>query len=352
MRPGETEWRSASRLDMVGVCLLFLLSLVLRTAHFQNVGEALLFSLLVEPLALPLILLLRPFLQRRAEPKFDVRAILLNALLCTGAALAMTAWAKIISGLTGWYTPTWGPLQSWVIPWAYFSIVFVTWGLAHFWAAAEDDARSEKRRAAAAEAEALKAELHHLRHQLDPHFLFNALNGIAVEIHDDPDAAVGMVRDLGEYLRYSLDQRNRTVTTFASELDAVRSYLDVQKTRFGPELNYRLTADEVARRRQMPSFLLQPLVENAVKHGFKAGITPLAIAVSAAAGNDTLQITVAGEGILRPDWRLAGDPGVGLSVLRRRLELHYPGRHDFGMRQIGNTVTAELRLQGEPCSVS
>src|SRR5581483_1384699 len=135
--------------------------------------------------------------------------------------------------------------------------------------------------------------------------------------------------ELADYLRYSLDQHDQILAPLASEIDSVRSYLEVQKSRFGSDLRFTLDADDAARAQKTPSFLLQPLVENAVKHGIKTGATPLDIAVGAALDGDTLEITVAGTGKLRDDWRTGGNPGVGLSIMRRRLELHYPRRHHF-----------------------
>lgn len=344
--------RDSWLLAIVGLCLVTALGTLVRMAHFREFQPAFVVSLLVDPLTLPVILVLRPvFLRRQFDPASDVvPLILLNTLLCVAAAFLLTCWVRLVTAVTGWPVPNWGPIQSWAAPWVYYIIVSASWRFAQFWTAAEIAVHREKQRAMQVEAEALKAELRHLRHQLDPHLLFNALNGIAVEIPDDPDAAVRMVRDLAAYLRYSLDQRDRTVTSLASVLDGARSYLELQKARFGPELDYRLESSEPARRRMVPSFLLQPLVENAVKHGLKAGRARVDIAVEAVAEESGLHLSVTGPGVLRPDWRDAGDPGVGLSVLNRRLQLHYPDRHEFTLRQTGDMVIAGLQLQGEPCS--
>lgn len=336
---------------MTGLCLLVLLGILLRAALFQDVRGAVVVSLLVEPLTVPIMLVLRrAFREVRLDHGLALRPVAVNASLCIAAALAQTAWAKLITYLSGWFVPTWGIVQTWVVPSGYYSIVFASWALAHFWIAAELAARNEQQRAVAAEAEALRAELNHLRQQLDPHFLFNALNGIAAEIPEHPETATGMVHELADYLRYSLDHRDLSVAPFAAEIDAVRSYLEVQKARFGPEMHFRLSADAAAREQLTPSFLLHPLVENAVKHGLRAGIMPLDIAIAAVADGASLRISVAGTGTLRTDWKTAGNPGVGLSVLRRRLDLHYPDRYEFDMVQTGNKVTAELKLRGEPCS--
>ena len=142
------------------------------------------------------------------------------------------------------------------------------WSLCYFWIYAELAEQAEHRHAVRAEAEALRAELEELRLQLDPHFLFNALNGVAEEIPEHPAAALAMLRDLTAYLRHSLDGINQTVVTVEAEVGGLSAYLRVQQARFGDRL--RTTLDMSTRRRRtrrIASFLLQPLVENAVKHG-------------------------------------------------------------------------------------
>jgi two-component system LytT family sensor kinase len=345
------EWQPYWRLDIAALILLLALGVLMRVVFIRNPVDAVLLTLLVDPVTLIAVVALQPlFAKLRLDFSFTPRPVALATLLFVSAAFVETAWARLIISLTGMIVPTWGVAQNWIAPWVYFTIILVGWSLGRFWILAETATHREQQRAIAAESEALKAELHHLRHQLDPHFLFNALNGIASEISERPDAAINMVHELADYLRYSLDHRNLTVSRFVSEINAVRSYLEVQKSRFGSDLQFRFQADETARAHRTPSFLLQPLVENAVKHGLKAGATPLDIVIDAKSDGASLNITVAGNGTLRPDWRTAGSPGVGLSVLRRRLELHYPGRHEFDMRQTGGKVAAELKLQGEPCS--
>ncbi|MBI1205620.1 MAG: hypothetical protein GC182_24200 [Rhodopseudomonas sp.] len=310
-------------------------------------------TLLIEPVALLVIQVLRLlFVDMRAGGPVLPRALVANSALCVAGAIVVTAWAKVVTVSTGNTIPAWTPLQSWVAPALYYIVVFGGWGFAHFWIVAELAAREDRRRAVAAEAEALKAELHHLRQQLDPHFLFNALNGIASEIPTRPEAAAAMVHELADYMRYSLDHRDQTVAPLGSEIGAVRAYLELQKVRFGDEFSFHVAVEDGAASRVTPSFLLQPLVENAVKHGLKATALPLAVDVRATCADDVLRVVVTGNGKLRPDWRTAGNPGVGLSVVRRRLDLHYPDRHRFEIRQAGTNVTVELELRGEPCSVS
>lgn len=345
------ELRDYWRFDAMAFVVVLLLGIVIRSTMLQSPAGAALVSILLEPAALVIAIVTRPlFVPLNAGFRLQLPALLLTALIFVGAALLETAWAKIVTTTIGWTVPTWSPLQSWLAPWSYYCFVFTSWGIARLWTAAEIAARREAERAAGARAEALRAELQNLRHQLDPHFLFNALGGIASEITLRPQEAVEMVRDLADYLRYSLDHHDVTVAPFADEIEAMRAYLDLQKARFGGSLQFQLCADIEARRQRTPAYLLQSLVENAVKHGLKSGRTPLNVTVQATCDDAGLHIVVANTGTLDAVWMNHGDPGVGLSILRRRLALHYPERHSFDIRQAGDMVRAQLELRGEPCS--
>lgn len=339
------------RVDLIGLCLTACFGVLFRTAMFNSLTGAIVVTLLLDSVALVVVLAVRPlFLNLNSTRKIAPRGIALTTLLFAAGALVITLWAKFVWAITGWTVASWTPTQSWLVPWAYYFFVLVSWNIARLWVEAEATARAEKQRAELAAAEAIKAELNHLRHQHDPHFLFNALGGIATEITVHPDAAVRMVHELAAYLRYSLDHHDIAISSFVGDIDAACAYLELQKARFGDDLNFHLAADKAARQRLAPTFLLQPLVENAVKHGLKSGITPVDVTVTASCDGEALRVVVANTGSLHPEWTKGGDPGVGLSVLRRRLALHYPERHSFDMRQSGSMVTAQLELWGEPCS--
>ncbi|MGH8430021.1 MAG: sensor histidine kinase, partial [Solimonas sp.] len=195
---------------------------------------------------------------------------------------------------------------------------------------------------------ALRLELEELRLQLDPHFLFNALNGVAEEIHEHPAAALAMLRDLTAYLRHSLDGIKQTVFTVEAEVTALAAYLRVQQARFGERLQVTQQVDAAAASRRIASFLLQPLLENAVKHGRREGKLEIRIEIRADA--ESLQIEIENTGTLsRSVHRRGGRPGIGLENVRRRLDLHYPGRHRFTLGERDGKVIAMLLLEGEPC---
>ena len=145
-----------------------------------------------------------------------------------------------------WTIPHWGPLEEVVIPLIHYFLALGGWSLCYFWIHAEMAEQAEHRHAVRAEAEALRAELEELRLQLDPHFLFNALNGVAEEIPEHPTAALAMLRDLTAYLRHSLDGINQTVVTVDTEVGGLSAYLGVQKARFGERLKTTIHVEPAA----------------------------------------------------------------------------------------------------------
>ena len=253
--------------------------------------------------------------------------------------------------LGGWVIPNRDAVDEFFLPLINCSFILIGWSLCYFWIHAELAEQAEPRHAMRAEAEALRAELEELRLQLDPHFLFNALNGVAEEIPDHPAAALAMLRDLTAYLRHSLDGINQTVVTVEAEMGGLSAYLRVQQARFGDRLKVSLQAEPAALQRRIASFLLQPLVENAVKHGMRDN--GLEVSVDIRLAGQALHIAIENTGSLKP----AAKPrrrrsGIGLENVRRRLELHYPGRHQFSLRERGGAepkVVATLVLEGDPC---
>jgi len=187
--------------------------------------------------------------------------------------------------------------------------------------------RNQEQQAAllAAEALAARAQVGALRAQLNPHFLFNALHSLGPLLRHDPAAAETALDRLGELLRYALDDNMRGDVTLGDEWAFVRNYLALEQLRLGDRLRVDARLDEEALDQLVPSFLLQPLVENAVRHG----IAPLArggtIAVVARVDSHRLVISVSddGAGACEDDVREAG--GLGLRALRERVAVRYDG---------------------------
>ena len=279
------------------------------------------------------------------QPFRVATAALVVALSLGGAFLQATLVQAFVYD-HGWGNPRLTPEMAWLIRIKITWLAYISWGLGYFWLKAEAEAHFQRNSARKAQDEARNMELQMLRSQLDPHFLFNSLNGISAEVGPHPDTAVEMIDELSDYLRYSLDHRKEVLAPLSAELDTMDAYLRMEKARFGDRLLASVTSDEPTRHRQVPSFLLQPFVENAVKHGLQDASRPLEIAVRATSSDGRLNIEVTNTGSLRAPF----PEGVGLSTLRRRLELHYPHRHRFSLIEDGPRVRAQLILEGEPCS--
>jgi two-component system, LytTR family, sensor kinase len=277
-------------------------------------------------------------------------SIALIGVLSAGAAAITVAIVFAVRQAFDWDMPYWGPVEGVVVPWIHYTLTLAGWSLCYFWIHAEMAEQAEHRHAMRAEAEALRAELEEQRLQLDPHFLFNALNGVAEAIPAHPATALTMLRDLTAYLRHSLDGINQTVVMVDAEVAGLSAYLGVQKARFGERLKAIIDVTPEAAQRRIASFLLQPLVENAVKHGRRGN--GLKVNVDIRAEGETLHVEIENTGALEEPTTRRRRPGIGLENVRRRLALHYPERHKFTLRSGSNTVIATLVLEGEPCSGS
>src|SRR5262245_57880060 len=175
-------------------------------------------------------------------------------------------------------------------------------------------------RAAEAEARLGQAQLHVLRAQLQPHFLFNALGSVAELVHEDPDRADRMIGQLSDLLRATLDVGERQEVTLAEELALLRSYVAIQQTRFGDRLIIVIDVGDDCLTARVPFLLLQPLVENAIRHGFSARAAGGGIHVAATCGGPSLVLTVEDDGVGR---REGSTDGVGLTNTRGRLDAMY-----------------------------
>ena len=198
-----------------------------------------------------------------------------------------------------------------------------------------------------------QARLNALRMQLDPHFLFNALNTISSHVERDPRLTRSMIEHLGDLLRMSLETKNRQEVPLAEELAFLDHYLEIQKIRFGDQLVVEVDVDPEVRYASVPSLFLQPLVENAIRHGISRRISGGAVMVTARAKDGKLAILVEDDGVgLAPGWKIENASGLGLTVTRERIAGLYPGDHAFTLRRRPEGGTAveivlPLRIQGE-----
>jgi len=197
-----------------------------------------------------------------------------------------------------------------------------------------------------------QARLNALRMQLDPHFLFNALNTISSHVERDPKLTRRMIEHLGDLLRMSLESKDRQEVPLQEELDFLEHYLEIQKIRFGDQLRVTLDIAPEVRHALVPSMVIQPLVENAIRHGISRRAGGGSVTVTAARENGHLAISVLDDGIGLPaGWSFEVSAGLGLSVTRQRIEgLHPNGDSSFDVRRRkegGTAVEITLPLCGD-----
>ena len=192
-----------------------------------------------------------------------------------------------------------------------------------------------------------EAELKALRTQVDPHFLFNTLNTIADLISSNPLQAEGMIERLAECFRYALSTHSRDLSTLDDELEFARHYLEIEQVRFGTRLRVQISREDARGNEPVPSLLLQPLLENAIRHGLAPIREGGSISVIARREGEYLQLQVDDDGVgLRPDF---GDRlGVGLQNVKERLHTLYPqgGKFTIANRvgERGTSVTIRVPL--------
>ena len=203
--------------------------------------------------------------------------------------------------------------------------------------------------AAQLSAQLAQAQLQTLRTQLHPHFLFNTLNAIATLVHRDPEAADQMIARLSDLLRLTLEGIGLQEVPLAKEIDFLRSYLEIEQARFGDRLTVEMRIAPEVLGARIPYLILQPLVENAIRHGIAPRSQPGRVVIRAESENGFLVLEVRDNGPgLAAELDASTRPGVGLSNTRSRLEKLYGERHRFEMNNGsdgGFVVTLAFPLQ-------
>ncbi len=210
-----------------------------------------------------------------------------------------------------------------------------------------------EQRAAQLQAQLAQAQLQALKMQLHPHFLFNTLNAISELVHKEPDTAERMVIQLSDMLRVSLDSIGVQEIPLKQELEFLRRYLDIEETRFRDRLRIRMDVDPETLGAYVPNMILQPLVENAIRHG----ISPLSrggsIDIRARRNGETLQLQICDDGRGLPANGQNGShgKGVGLTNTRARLnQLYGAGGYDLNVESVpdaGVAVSVTIPLREE-----
>jgi LytS/YehU family sensor histidine kinase len=230
----------------------------------------------------------------------------------------------------------------------YWAVVGVCLGIRSFRISQE-----RERRAAELEARLTSAKLQALRMQINPHFLFNTLNSIAALVYVNPRAADEMLGDLSQLLRRSLDSMEEQEIPLAQELEFIGAYLSIEQKRFGDRLWVEQSVPGELMKALVPALILQPLVENAIRHGIEPRRVPGMISIEAKQEDKHLHLVVRdnGRGLTSRNSGTSGRRGIGLANTHARLQGLYGPNQRFnvsGVEPQGCQVDIHLPLHLEP----
>lgn len=199
--------------------------------------------------------------------------------------------------------------------------------------AAEALAARENAKRLQAENQARESKLRLLNYQLNPHFFFNSLNSVTALVkRDDKQSATEMLSRIGEFLRVTLDDDTTSMNPLRDEVEIVERYLDIEKVRFGERLNPEISVDKDAAGIEVPGLILQPLIENSIKHAVGKSLSPTTIKLTAIIENDQLKIRLSdtGIGIEKPSTNgTMPSPGIGRKNVEERLRSVYGDNYHF-----------------------
>jgi two-component system, LytTR family, sensor kinase len=295
----------------------------------------------------PLVYLLAPrFPLRRPHVARDIAAHVGGALaLCVGWASCGIALRAAL-GILPRDVALGRHAASWVLtslPWSvfmYFTVLGCVLAFAYFF-----EAREREAQAARLAAQVTQARLDALRVQLHPHFLFNSLNAVAVLVRDGrAEQAVRVVEQLSDILRELLSGGDEALVSLSREVAFLEKYLDIERTRFPDRLEVRWQVDPAALEALVPSFVLQPLVENALRHGVAARAAPTLVEVRAAIEHDTLVLGVSNDAPEPGEVGATGGRGVGLANMRERLLALYGPAAGVSLDRTGDRVVSTVRI--------
>lgn len=297
-----------------------------------------------------------PLLVKLAR-RFPIRSrgafkeIMIHLLISVIVALGVAALAGVWFSTTAPFDDRDRPWDVWTMDlmlsttlhlyfWCYWLIIAAVHFLDH-----ERRHREQEVNTARLDALAAHSRMQMLANQLQPHFLFNALNGLSTLIlRGDTKAAQSMLESLADFLRASLRMGKSRFVSLRDELDMVFKYLRIENVRWGDRLRVQTEIETAAEEAQMPALLLQPLLENAIRHGIATSEFGGEILVRASVSDDQLVLQIDNDGSgLAPDWLDKAQGQVGLANTRRRLGLLFEDSYDLRLEELdGGRVRLDL----------
>lgn len=333
------------KLQISGWILLFVIYLLLYYRTQLNNTNALIGLSITYLSGFCITLLLRKVYQFTNYKTRSIKSI--SIIIIIGTIIAANVWFWLDTALShlamgnveALATLNFSRYLSWI--WSNSVVVFL-WSALYFSIKLWDEWLSEKLRAEKANSLAHKAQLQMLRYQLNPHFLFNSLNSIRALIEEDKSRAKSMITELSEFLRYSLINKNLSDVPLRNELEAMKHYFSIEKTRFEEKLEVTFQVDLETENIIVPSFLIHPLIENAIKYGMKTTTLPLKILIKASLVDSNLYLEVCNSGKWLEPKNDNSSTGTGLDNVKQRLLNAYPNNHSFEIIKERNSVCIKI----------
>jgi signal transduction histidine kinase len=286
----------------------------------------------------------------RFERKGLVRAVLIHL---PSAALFSLAHIAAMATAHWWLAASEGKAFSWPLEFKRSALLHVDWEMMTYWAIAGlshavlyyRESRDRAIRSSQLETRLIAAQMAALRQQLQPHFLFNTLHAISALMHRDVDAADRTLMKLSDLLRMTLENVGRQEIPLHAELDFLSKYLDIEQTRFADRLVVRFDVEPETLDTLVPTLLLQPLVENAIKHGVSKKNGPGHVDIRARRDHDKLWIEIRDDGLGLSETALdALQKGIGVSTTRARLQHQFGADYRFEFHRLQEGVAVVVAL--------
>jgi LytS/YehU family sensor histidine kinase len=268
-----------------------------------------------------------------------------------------------MAGVQWWLAATDGRTFSWWMEFKRSALQNFDWEMMTYWAIAGlshavlyyRESRDRELRTSQLETKLISAQMAALQQQLQPHFLFNTLHAISALMHRDVEAADRTLMRLSDLLRMTLETVGLQEIALQAELDFLAKYLEIEQTRFADRLVVRFDIEPDTLDARVPTFLLQPLVENAIKHGVSKKAGPGHIDIRARRDHDKLRIEVRDDGVGLSETALTAlQKGIGVSTTRARLQHQFGAdyRFEFHRQAQGLAVVVALPWRTQTAAAS
>lgn len=272
----------------------------------------------------------------------------LFSIACVGVIVLAELLRSILAALFPPYIyamySDWGPISGWLRIFVYATTLFATVLPIKIWNSSRNEKKLEQQQLRLNE-----ARLAALSSQINPHFLFNTLNSIASLIRLDPEQARQVLFRLSKILRRLLRQQDN-YSTLGEEMAFIEDYLSIEMVRFGDKLRFTKEIDPQTRDLPVPSMLLQPIIENSIRHGLSSKVDGGTICVRSRLNGNRLQILVEDDGVGIPEARLARlyEKGIGINNVNERLKVLYSDGYRMWIdSRVGEGTTTCIEIPGE-----